>query len=67
MFWNYTESKIKKICFSPKVRIQRSQSLIQPLLEPFEHNLGQNSSIKRLFQPTLWPISAFGFKSAQGN
>ena len=34
---------------------------IQPLLEPFEQNLGQNSSITRLFQPTL------GSKSALGN
>ena len=34
------------------------QSLIQPFREPFEHNLSQNSSIKRLFQPTVGPISA---------
>ena len=43
--------KIEKICSSPKV--------IQPLLEPFEQNLSQNSPIKRLFQPYLiglyWP------------
>ena len=45
--------KIGKICFSPKVSIQ-------PFLEPFEHNLGQKSSIKRLFQPTVGPISALG-------
>ena len=51
--------KIKKICFSPA-----GQSLIQPLLESFEHNLIQNSPIKRLFQPTLGSISALGSKSA---
>ena len=43
----------KMICFSPKVSIQ-------PFLEPLEHNLGQKSSIKRLFQPTVGPISALG-------
>ena len=36
------------------------QCPIQPLLEPFEHNFGQNSSIKRVLQPTLGPISALG-------
>ena len=36
------------------------QSLIQPFLEQFEHNLGQKSFIKRLFQPTVGPISALG-------
>ena len=29
----------------------QSQSLIQPLLEPFEQNLSQNSPIKGLFHP----------------
>ena len=29
----------------------QSQSLIQPLLEPFEQNLSQNSPIKCLFHP----------------
>ena len=52
--------KIKKICFSPKVPNQ-------PLLESFEHNLIQNSPIKRLFQPTLGSISALGSKSALVN
>ena len=52
--WTQASLKIKKVCFSPKVPIQ-------PLLKPFEHNLGQNSSITRLFQPTL------GSKSALGN
>ena len=38
-----------------------------PFLEPLEHNLGQKSSIKRLFQPTLGPISALATKSALAN
>ena len=44
-----------KCQFSPA-----GQNLIQPFLEPFEHNLGQKSSIKRLFQPTVGPILALG-------
>ena len=36
------------------------QSPIQPFLGPFEHNLGQKGSIKRLLQPTLGPILALG-------
>ena len=49
-----------EICFSHIVPIQ-------PLLESFEHNLGQNSSIKRLFQSTLGPISVVVSLSAPGN
>ena len=53
--------KIKMICFSPKVSIQPCRSKSdQPFLEPFELNLGQKSSIKRLFQPTVGPILALG-------
>ena len=43
------------------------QSLIQSLLESSEHNLNQNSPIKRLFQRKLGPISALGAKSALVN
>ena len=48
---------------NPKVPIQPCR-LIQPLLEPFKHNLSQNSPIKRLFHPTLGPLRS---KSALGN
>ena len=51
-----------KCQFSPA-----GQSLIQPLLEPFKHNLSQNSPIKMLFQPTVGPISALTSKSALSN
>ena len=59
--------KIKKICFSPEVPIQPywpKSDLAPP--GPLEHNLSQNSLIKRLFQHTRaqWPISAPGSKSA---
>ena len=56
--------------FQPPLKCQSSpagQSLIQPLLEQFEHKFSQNSPIKTLFQPTLGPISALGSKLAQGN
>ena len=54
--WKFERSVLAPKCqFSPA-----GQSLIQPFLEPFEHNLGQKSSIKRLFQPTVGPISALG-------
>ena len=52
------------IYFSPN---PAGQSLIQPLLEPFEHHLSQNSPVKRLFQLKMRPISALGSKSALGN
>ena len=61
--------KLKK-CVSAPFKCQSSpagQSLIQPLLEPFEHKFSQNSPIKSLFQPTLGPISALWSKLAQGN
>ena len=64
----FTTLKIEKICISPEVPIPPCRpSLIQPLLKPFEHNLGQNSSIKRLFQLTLGPISALESKSTLGS
>ena len=44
-----------------------SKSLFQPLLEPLEHNLNQNSPIKGLFQPTLEIISTRGCKVAVGS
>ena len=51
--------KLKRSVSAPKCQFSPAgQSLIQPFLEPFEHNLGQKSSIKRLFQPTVGPISA---------
>ena len=63
-----TQCKLKRSVSAPKCKFSPAgQSLIQPLLEPFEHNLGQNSSIKRLFQPTLVPISSRGSKSALGS
>ena len=53
--------KIKKDVSAPKCQFSPAgQSLIQTFLEPFEHNLCQKSSIKRLFQPTVGPISALG-------
>ena len=49
--------KLKRSVLAPKCQFNPAgQSLIQPFLEPFEHNLGQ----KRLFQPTVGPISAKG-------
>ena len=54
--------KKRKCQFSPA-----TQSLIQPLLDPFEHNLSQNSHIKRLLQPTLGHISTLGSKLSLGN
>ena len=44
-----------------------SKSQFQPLLEPLQHNLNQNSPIKGLFQPTLEIISTRGCKVAVGN
>ena len=59
---------IKKICLSRKCQFSPAgQRLIQALLELFEHNLSQNSAIKRQFQSTLGPISACGSKSGLGN
>ena len=68
--WNFesTHWKSKRSASVLKCRFSsEAQSLIQPFLEPCEHNLGQKSSIKRLFQPTLGPISAVGTKSALNN
>ena len=48
--------------FSPE-----GQGLIHRLLKSLERNLDQNKPIKRLFHPTLGPISALGSKSALGN
>ena len=57
----YLHWKLKRSVSAPKCQFSPAgQSLIQPFLEPFEHNLGQKSSIKRLFQPTVGPISALG-------
>ena len=51
--------KLKRSVSAPKFQFSPAgQSLVQPFLEPFEPNLGQKSSIKRLFQPTVGPISA---------
>ena len=62
----YTENS--NDLFQPQsVNSALQQSLIQPFLEPFEHNLGQKSSIKRLFQPTLGSISALATKLALAN
>ena len=47
---SYTENK--EDLFYTKVSIQPAgQSLIHPLLEPFEHNLSQNSPIKGCSRP----------------
>ena len=52
--------KLKRSVSAPKCQFSPAgQTLIQPLLEPFEHNLSQNCPIKSLFQP--------GSKSALGN
>ena len=60
--------KLKRSVLALKCKLTPAgQSLIQPFLEPFEHNLGQKSSIRRQFQPTLRPISALGTKSALAN
>ena len=51
---HHVHCKLKRSVSAPTCQFSPAgQSLIQLLLEPFEHNLGQNSSIKRLFQPTL--------------
>ena len=51
-----TSLKIKKISVQPRSANSALQAklrpLFYPLLEPFEHNLDQKSSIKRLLQPT---------------
>ena len=53
--------KLERSVSAPKCQFSPAgQSLIQPFLEPFEHSLGQKSSIKRLFQPTVGPILALG-------
>ena len=58
---NKLHCKLKRSVSAPKCQFSPAgHSLIQPFLEPFEHNLGQKSSIKRLFQPTVGPISALG-------
>ena len=48
VFASEIRNSVSDCQFSPA-----GQSLIQPLLEPFEHNLGQHSPIKRLFHPTV--------------
>ena len=53
--------KLKRSVSAPKCQFSPAgQSQIQPVLEPLEHNLGQKCSIKRLFQPTVGPISVLG-------
>ena len=51
-----TPLKIKKISVQPRRANSALQAKLRPLsyslLEPFEHNLDQKSSIKRLLQPT---------------
>ena len=55
----FTHWKWKRSVSAPKCQFSPAgQSLIQPFLEPFEHNEGQKSSVKRLFQPKIGPISA---------
>ena len=60
--WNWELIwKLKRSVSAPKCQFSPAgQSLIQPFLEPFEHNLGKKSSIRRLFQPTGGHISALG-------
>ena len=72
VFWyDWTNSfprralKIQRSVSAPKCQFSPAgQNLIQPLLEPFEHNLNQNNPIKSLFQAR---ISALGSRSALGN
>ena len=55
----YLHCKLKRSLSAPKCQFSPTgQILIQPFLEPFERNLGQKSYMKRLFQPTVGPISA---------
>ena len=57
----YQHWKLKRSVSAPKYQFSPAgQTLIKPFLEPFEHNLGQKISIKRLLQPTVGPISALG-------
>ena len=61
LFLSYSHWKLKRSVSAPKCQFSPAgRSLIQPFLEPFEHSLGPKSSIKRLFQPTVGPISALG-------
>ena len=53
--------KLKRTVSAPKCQFgPTGDSLIQHSLEPFERNLSQKSYIKRLFQPSVGPISAQG-------
>ena len=66
LHWTFNENE--KFCVSPEVPIQpcRPKSDSAPpgvIWAQFK----PNSPIKRLFQPTLGPISALGSKSAPGN
>ena len=59
--WGKGTLKIKKICFSLKVSIQPCRPKSDSALPwAIRTQLGQESSIKRLFQPTIGPISALG-------
>ena len=66
LHWTFNENE--KICFSPEVPIQpcrpKSDSALPGVIWA---QFKPNSPIKRLFQPTLGPISALGSKSALVN
>ena len=60
--------KIKRSVSAPKCQFSPAgQSLIQPLLEPFEHNLWPKKLNQKAIPAHAGPISALGTKSALGN
>ena len=67
-FLHWRFNKNEKVCFSPEVPIQpcrpKSDSALPGVIWA---QIKPNSPIKRLFQPTLGPISALGSKSALVN
>ena len=66
---NVLHQKLKRSVLSPKCQFSLAgQSLIHPFLGAIEAQFRpKKSSIIRLFQPTLGPISALGTKSAIAN
>ena len=67
-FLHWRFNKNEKVCFSPEVPIRpcraKSDSALPGVIWA---QIKPNSPIKRLFQPTLGPISALGSKSALVN
>ena len=60
--------KLKRSVSAPKSEFSPAcQSLIQSLLEPFEHNCSQSSPIESLFQPLLGLIQPMNAHQPQVN